>query len=47
MAELCYLLTLNVLHERYEFFVLIRNDVKDPVIVLSLYRMWDVVENVF
>ena len=44
MAELCYLLTLNVSHERYGFFVLISNEVKHPVTALSLYRMRDVVE---
>ena len=34
-------------HERYGFFVLISNEVKDPVIALSLYRMRDVVEKAF
>ena len=34
-------------HERYGFFVLISNEVKDPVAALSLYRMRDVVEKAF
>lgn len=34
-------------HERYGFFVLISNEVKDPVEALSLYRMRDVVEKAF
>ena len=34
-------------HERYGFFVLISNEVKDPVTALSLYRMRDVVEKAF
>ena len=33
--------------ERYGFFVLISNEVKDPVTALSLYRMRDVVEKAF
>ena len=45
--ELCYLLTLNVMHECYGLFVLISNEVKDPVMALSLYRMRDVVEKAF
>ena len=34
-------------HERYGFFVLISNEVKDPVTALSLYRMRDVAEKAF
>ena len=34
-------------HEHYGFFVLISNEVKDPVTALSLYRMRDVVEKAF
>ncbi len=34
-------------HERYGFFVLISNEVKDPVTALSLYRMRDIVEKAF
>jgi len=34
-------------HERYGFFVLISNEVKDPITALSLYRMRDVVEKAF
>ena len=34
-------------HERYGVFVLISNEVKDPVTALSLYRMRDVVEKAF
>lgn len=34
-------------HARYGFFVLISNEVKDPVTALSLYRMRDVVEKAF
>ena len=37
----------NAAHERYGFFVLISNEVKDPVTALSLYRMRDVVEKAF
>ena len=33
--------------ERYGFFVLISNEVKDPVTALSLYRMRDVIEKAF
>lgn len=33
--------------ERYGFFVLISNEVKDPVIALRLYRMRDVIEKAF
>ncbi len=38
---------LDAAHERYGFFVLISNEVKDPVTALSLYRMRDVVEKAF
>ena len=38
--------TLNVAHEHYGFFVLISNEVKNPVTALSLYRMRDVVKKV-
>lgn len=38
---------INDAHERYGFFVLISNEVKDPVTALSLYRMRDVVEKAF
>lgn len=34
-------------HERYGFFILISNEVKDPVTALSLYKMRDVVEKAF
>ena len=34
-------------HERYGFFVLISNEVKEPVTALSLYRMRDIVEKAF
>ena len=34
-------------HERYGFFVLISNEVKDPVTALILYRMRNVVEKAF
>lgn len=47
MAELCYLLTLNVLHERYGFSVLISYEVKHLVTALRLYRMRDVEEKAF
>ena len=47
MAELCYLLTLNVSHERYGFFDLISDEVKHSVTALSLYRMRNVVEKAF
>ena len=33
--------------ERYGFFVLISNEVKDPVMALRLYRMRDVIEKAF
>jgi len=33
--------------ERYGFFVLISNEIKDPVTALSLYRMRDVIEKAF
>ena len=47
MAELRSLLTLNVVHERYGFFDLISDEVKDRLKELSLYRMRDVVEKAF
>lgn len=38
---------INAARERYGFFVLISNEVKDPVAALSLYRMRDIVEKAF
>ena len=38
---------IDAAHERYGFFVLISNEVKDPVTALRLYRMRDVVEKAF
>ena len=38
---------MDAAHERYGFFVLTSNEVKDPVVALSLYRMRDVVEKAF
>lgn len=38
---------IDAARERYGFFVLISNEVKDPVTALSLYRMRDVVEKAF
>ena len=38
---------IDAARERYGFFVLISNEVKDPVIALSLYRMRDVIEKAF
>ena len=38
---------IDAVRERYGFFVLISNEVKDPVIALSLYRMRDIVEKAF
>ena len=38
---------IDTAHERYGFFVLISNEVKDPVTALRLYRMRDVVEKAF
>ena len=38
---------IDSVRERYGFFVLISNEVKDPVIALSLYRMRDVMEKAF
>lgn len=38
---------IDAAHERYGFFVLISNEVKDPVTALSLYRMRDIVEKAF
>ena len=34
-------------HERYGFFILLSNEVKDPVTALKLYRMRDVAEKAF
>lgn len=38
---------INAAYERYGFFVLISNEVKDPVTAIQLYRMRDVVEKAF
>ena len=38
---------IDAARERYGFFVLISNEVKDPVTALSLYRMRDIVEKAF
>ena len=38
---------IDAARERYGFFVLISNEVKDPVAALSLYRMRDIVEKAF
>ena len=38
---------IDAAHERYGFFVLISNEVKDPVEAISLYRMRDIVEKAF
>ena len=38
---------IDAAHERYGFFVLISNEVKDPVTALALYRMRDVIEKAF
>ena len=38
---------IDAAHERYGFFVLISNEVKDPVTAISLYRMRDIVEKAF
>ena len=38
---------IDAVRERYGFFVLISNEVKDPVTALSLYRMRDVIEKAF
>ncbi len=38
---------IDTVRERYGFFVLISNEVKDPVTALSLYRMRDVIEKAF
>ena len=38
---------IDAAHERYGLFVLITNEVKDPVTALRLYRMRDVVEKAF
>lgn len=34
-------------HERYGFFVLLSNEVKDPITALKLYRMRDITEKAF
>ncbi|MBR5757687.1 MAG: IS1634 family transposase [Thermoguttaceae bacterium] len=38
---------IDATRERYGFFVLVSNEVKDPVVALSLYRTRDVVEKAF
>ena len=38
---------MDSVRERYGFFVLISNEVKDPVIARSLYKMCDVIEKAF
>jgi len=38
---------IDTARERYGFFTLISNEVKDPVTALSLYRMRDVIEKAF
>ena len=38
---------IDFVRERYGFFVLISNEVKDPVIARSLYKMRDVIEKAF
>jgi len=38
---------IDAARERYGFFVLISNEVKDPVTALSLYLMRDIVEKAF
>ena len=38
---------INAARERYGFFVLISNEVKDPVTAIRLYRMRDIVEKAF
>ena len=38
---------IDAAHERCGFFVLISNEVKDPVTALALYRMRDVIEKAF
>ena len=38
---------IDAAHERYGFFVLISNEVKDPVTALALYRMRDVIKKTF
>ncbi len=35
---------INAARERYGFFTLISNEVKDPVTAIRLYRMRDIVE---
>ena len=38
---------MDSVRERYGFFVLISNEVKDPITALCLYRMRDVIEKAF
>ena len=38
---------INAARERYGFFTLISNEVKDPVTAIRLYRMRDIVEKAF
>ena len=38
---------IDAAHERYGFFILISNEVKDPLAALKLYRMRDVAEKAF
>ena len=38
---------INQVHERYGFFVLLSNEVKDPITALKLYRMRDIAEKAF
>lgn len=38
---------IDKVREKYGFFVLISNEVKDPIIALRLYRMRDVIEKAF
>ncbi len=38
---------INAVRERYGFFTLISNEVKDPVTAIRLYRMRDIVEKAF
>ena len=34
-------------HEQYGFFILLSNEVKDPITALKLYRMRDIAEKAF
>lgn len=38
---------IDAAHERYGFFILLSNEVKDPVTALKLYRMRDIAEKAF